>query len=1300
MNAPTRIAQVAGADGSKPTRILKIEKPQGGQAVTAEASYDGTIKIDFSAIANEKITLVHIGERLIILFDNQSTVTIIPFFDSMGVPLANITIESNGKEFTGAEFASTFPITTDQSVLPAAGDGTPASGANFANASVDPLLVPNPLPLLGPEELPPINVTRIEGPIDNFNAVPGAGPNDPVSIDEDDIDSAFSLGNGDDAPGDDDPISVSGVLSFTVGTAPTTVGFASMDGDTVEGVDGKGISGPLTSQGHDLVYVWDAGTNTLKAVWSDDTSHVVFQIEVNPTTGAYTLSLFDQLDHPYTDDPSTSADDATVTAFEDNLIVDLVYTVTDGNGDVAAGTLAVDFDDDMPRVTGAVESRTVDEDDIETPWSHGTSPDDGPGDGSITEDWSGAAFVSGTLAGLVDIGADEYPEESEGEEPEGEDQPPAIIGSGIIFSFTPDVVAQMEALGLYSKQSVQPATENGLPLFYTTGTSGDWQVLSAFEPDTPGPGDTGNPVFELRINQVTGAYEFRLFDELIHQLPPGFPSGSDQNFGLRSGEPDPITGQAIVDALDFGSIIQVTDYDGDSVTLDGKFLIHIRDDVPDPDIDLDRDESVIHDETPGDDGADDQSFNGLPSSARTAFTGVANAADDPDVPSTNLGAIGFAHDDDPIVFVDFGDSELGADHPPASQVFSLAIVGGNGTDSGLDITEGNSILLYLEGNVIVGRVSGGPFDGQAAFAIHLNQNGEISVAQWLSIKHDDRGDFDESNDNGSNGNDAAPDDSPNPIQQTLAGKINAVLTITDSDGDSESDSVGVGDRIVFQDDGPKFKKLEARHDLTHDETPGNQSDAHDVDASGVPAAALAAFSIISNQGDDPHVPPASGPIGYAVTNGSVLDVEVSYGSDGQGAPIAYELVLDGNNLHSGLETTDGRDIHLFKEGNIIVGRYEVGGNNQPDGTGDEPAAFAIHIDPVTGQTTVVQYVSLRHPDTNSHDEEIDIDGGLLYVKVTAVDGDGDPLTDYVDIGSKIEFQDDGPAATFTLNSGISVIHDETVGVDGDANDVTPGSLANLFSSIGTKGNDPHDTTAPEPEIGYARSTGPIVTVSNVNFGADGPGSSGGVRYTIDVPGVSDDDESIPSGLFTTDGRAIYLFEEDGLVVGRYEDDNFNVNAPENNDPAAFAIHVDPTTGVVTVVQYVSLKHDDVNDHDEANDDGSEANDSGPVNDAAVQQWINNSALRLTVTVTDGDGDSTSQQFNIGNRVVFQDDGPALTAATLSGTVDEDGVFEGGSNNGGVGDGIAGGPDAAGRRDRGWGSGKAGSIAEEAEGQEA
>src|SRR6202040_4011211 len=126
MNQQFQVAQASGTGNSNsasPPRMFKRTKPLADQSVVINLGYEQKVKVDFSAIANEKITLVHIGEKLIILFDNQSTVTIIPFFDSMGVPLANITVESDGKDFTSAEFASTFPITTDQSVLPAAGDG-------------------------------------------------------------------------------------------------------------------------------------------------------------------------------------------------------------------------------------------------------------------------------------------------------------------------------------------------------------------------------------------------------------------------------------------------------------------------------------------------------------------------------------------------------------------------------------------------------------------------------------------------------------------------------------------------------------------------------------------------------------------------------------------------------------------------------------------------------------------------------------------------------------------------------------------------------------------------------------------------------------------------------------------------------------------------------------------------------------------------------------------------------------------------------------------------------------------------
>src|ERR1700730_15637694 len=134
---------IGSAAGKPPLRVIKLEKPQGDQAVIVQLGYDQNYKLDFSAIANEKITLVHIGEKLIILFDNKSAVTVEPFFDSMNAPLPNVAVEAAGRDFTGAEFASAFPITTDQSVLTAAGFsggfGTPASGADFHGPTVDPI---------------------------------------------------------------------------------------------------------------------------------------------------------------------------------------------------------------------------------------------------------------------------------------------------------------------------------------------------------------------------------------------------------------------------------------------------------------------------------------------------------------------------------------------------------------------------------------------------------------------------------------------------------------------------------------------------------------------------------------------------------------------------------------------------------------------------------------------------------------------------------------------------------------------------------------------------------------------------------------------------------------------------------------------------------------------------------------------------------------------------------------------------------------------------------------------------------
>src|SRR5687768_3419024 len=144
MNGPFQVAQATGTGNSNsgtPPRIFKLTKPQGDQAVVVNLGYDQKVQLDFSSIANEKITLVRVGDRLIILFDNKSTVTVEPFFDSRHDALGNLTVEvAPGRAVTVSEFASLFPITTDQSVLPAAGEGNgnaQGSGANFSNSSVD-----------------------------------------------------------------------------------------------------------------------------------------------------------------------------------------------------------------------------------------------------------------------------------------------------------------------------------------------------------------------------------------------------------------------------------------------------------------------------------------------------------------------------------------------------------------------------------------------------------------------------------------------------------------------------------------------------------------------------------------------------------------------------------------------------------------------------------------------------------------------------------------------------------------------------------------------------------------------------------------------------------------------------------------------------------------------------------------------------------------------------------------------------------------------------------------------------------
>ena len=93
------------------------------------------------------------------------------------------------------------------------------------------------------------------------------------------------------------------------------------------------MDGNTTTIGDTLVtYGWSGDTLTAT---TDGGSTTLFTVQVNATTGAYTATLLNPIDH---------GDDAD----EDVLTAALTYTVTDGDGDSTTGSFNLRVDDDTP----------------------------------------------------------------------------------------------------------------------------------------------------------------------------------------------------------------------------------------------------------------------------------------------------------------------------------------------------------------------------------------------------------------------------------------------------------------------------------------------------------------------------------------------------------------------------------------------------------------------------------------------------------------------------------------------------------------------------------------------------------------------------------------------------------------------------------------------------------------------------------------------------------------------------------------------------------------------------------------
>ena len=282
-----------------------------------------------------------------------------------------------------------------------------------------------------------------------------------------------------------------------------------------------------------------------------------------------------------------------------------------------------------------------------------------------------AVTANGTVAGLFAAGAD----------------------APLTYGFTGDVT------------NVPLLDSNGDPV-----TSGGVAVVYSISGNTLTATAGGTPILTLMINQTTGAWAFELEGQLDHPV--------------ANTEDDLV--------LDFGGLVQATDFDGDSTTATGSLAITVDDDSPD--------------------AIDPVDITG----------GFANQAGN----SATLAL-------DPVLTV---EDAVGADQPG-----TLSFNHTDGEDSGLDY-QGSDVLLFVNGDVLEGRV--GSSTGTLVFTVTLDQaNSEYTFDLVRPIDNGSGTTFDDLSGTGPAGNPIFKivDSSTVTTTEILFTPINASTVNSDSD---------------------------------------------------------------------------------------------------------------------------------------------------------------------------------------------------------------------------------------------------------------------------------------------------------------------------------------------------------------------------------------------------------------------------------------------------------------------------------------------------------------------------------------
>ena len=218
----------------------------------------------------------------------------------------------------------------------------------------------------------------------------------------------------------------------------------------------------------------------------------------------------------------------------------------------------------------------------------------------------------------------------------------------------------------------------------------------------------------------------------------------------------------------------------------------------------------------------------------------------------------------------------------------------------------------------------------------------------------------------------------------------------------------------------------------------------------------------------------------------------------------------GNGGDTGLKTLAGQTVLAAwdAESSTLIG-YIAG--TDPSDLGNQVFKMTV-TNHQTGAVTFDLLKPIKHADGGQDDNTENYPDPTLTVSVEIEDKDCDVA--YTTVQVKID--DDMPVFKHLRADGDGVtIHDELSGLQDD--DQPLGSLPSYFKGLLNAG----------PAIGWAEDGESGVSAS-VDFGADGPANSGSILYDLSLTS----NLGVDSGLKTTAGLTIWLFQEGDIVVGR------------------------------------------------------------------------------------------------------------------------------------------------------------------------